>query len=113
MSQGVCQVFGSGCKTGTLFTSPTSTFGNGTNSNRATAGADAQYGSNETWDYYKNVHGRNGIGNDGKGSYNRVHYGNSYNNENDRWRDDRWHDDRWDDRAQNINEREARAPTGE
>ncbi len=33
-----------------------------------------------TWDYYKNVHSRNGIAGDGKGSYNRVHYGNGYNN---------------------------------
>ena len=33
-----------------------------------------------TWDYFKNVHGRNGIANDGKGSYNRVHYGRAYNN---------------------------------
>ena len=75
-----CQIFGSGCKTGTLFTSPTTTFGNGTNSNRASAGADAQYGTNMTWDYYKNVHGRNGIFGTGAGSFNRVHYGNGYVN---------------------------------
>jgi Zn-dependent metalloprotease len=41
---------------------------------------DAQYGTDMTWDFYKDVFGRNGIGNDGKGSYNRVHYGNKYNN---------------------------------
>jgi Zn-dependent metalloprotease len=76
----VCQYFGSGCKTGTTFTSTTPHFGNGTNSNRASAGADAQYGSNETWDYYKNVHGRLGIFGTGKGSYNRVHYGQNYVN---------------------------------
>jgi Zn-dependent metalloprotease len=33
-----------------------------------------------TWDYYKNIHHRTGIGNDGKGAYNRVHYGFGYNN---------------------------------
>ncbi|MDR7253663.1 Zn-dependent metalloprotease [Nocardioides sp. BE266] len=76
----LCQIFGSGCKTGTTFTSTSTTFGNGSNTNRATAGADAQYGSNETWDYYKAVHGRNGIWNDGRGSYNRVHYGSGYVN---------------------------------
>jgi Zn-dependent metalloprotease len=76
----LCQYFGSGCKTGTIFTSTTPHFGNGTNTNRASAGADAQYGSNETWDYYKNVHGRLGIFGTGKGSYNRVHYGQNYVN---------------------------------
>ena len=76
----ICQIFGSGCSTGTLITSTTTTFGNGLNSNRATAGADAQYGSNETWDYFQTVHGRNGIFNNGKGSYNRVHYGQNYVN---------------------------------
>ena len=33
-----------------------------------------------TWDYYKNVHGRNGIFGNGAGSLNRVHYGNNYVN---------------------------------
>ncbi len=64
----------------TLITSTTTVFGNGLNSNRATAGADAQYGSNETWDYFQNTYGRNGIFNTGAGSYNRVHYGRNYVN---------------------------------
>jgi zinc metalloprotease ZmpA len=64
----------------TVFTDTDNHWGTGTTADRASAAVDAQYGTNETWDYYKNVHGRNGIGNDGKGSYNRVHYGNSYNN---------------------------------
>ena len=75
-----CQVFGFGCSTGTLFTSPDNSFGNGTTSNRESAAVDAQYGTNETWDYYQQVHGRNGIFGNGKGSYNRVHYGKNYNN---------------------------------
>ena len=33
-----------------------------------------------TWDYYKLVHGRNGIFGTGAGSYNRVHYGTNYVN---------------------------------
>ena len=36
---------------------------------------DAQYGTNVTWDYYNQVHGRNGIFGNGTGSYNRTHYG--------------------------------------
>ena len=76
----LCQVFGSGCKAGTTITSTSTTFGNGSNTNRATAGADAQYGSNVTWDYYQSTFGRNGIFNTGAGSYNRVHYGNKYVN---------------------------------
>ena len=47
---------------------------------RATAAADAQYGVAMTWDYFKNVHGRNGIDNDGVGAYSRVHYGINYVN---------------------------------
>ncbi|HET7127423.1 MAG TPA: M4 family metallopeptidase [Lysobacter sp.] len=65
---------------GTLFTDADNTWGNFTTSDRATAGADAHYGVAETWDYYKNVHGRNGIANDGKGALSRVHYGRNYVN---------------------------------
>ncbi|MDX3576774.1 MULTISPECIES: M4 family metallopeptidase [unclassified Streptomyces] len=64
----------------TLFTDADNHWGTGAAADRATAAVDAQYGTDVTWDYYKNVHGRNGIGNDGKGSYNRVHYGNNYAN---------------------------------
>ena len=71
----LCQLTGSGCSTGTLFTSPDTSFGNGTTSSRESAAVDAQYGTNETWDYYKVVHGRNGIFGTGNGSFNRVHYG--------------------------------------
>ena len=41
---------------------------------------DAHYGAATTFDYYKNVHGRNGIFNDGKGVPSRVHYGTNYVN---------------------------------
>ncbi|MFD5516590.1 M4 family metallopeptidase [Streptomyces sp. NPDC127066] len=64
----------------TLFADADNHWGTGATSDRSSAAVDAQYGTNETWDYYKNVHGRNGIAGDGKGSYNRVHYGNNYNN---------------------------------
>ncbi|MEV4255634.1 M4 family metallopeptidase, partial [Spirillospora sp. NPDC049652] len=63
-----------------VFTSTTTHFGDGTNTNRASAGVDAQYGTNETWDFYKEVFGRTGIKGDGKGSSNRVHYDKNYAN---------------------------------
>ncbi|MFJ5550596.1 M4 family metallopeptidase [Streptomyces sp. NPDC093225] len=66
--------------TGTLFSGPDDTWGNGQASNAETAGADAAYGAQLTWDYYKTVHGRNGLRNDGVAPYSRVHYGNSYVN---------------------------------
>ncbi|AZQ73647.1 M4 family peptidase [Streptomyces luteoverticillatus] len=66
--------------TGTLFTNSSDVWGNGTTGDPATAGVDAAYGAQLTWDYYKNVHGRTGIKGDGVGAYSRVHYGNSYVN---------------------------------
>ncbi len=66
--------------TGTIFTDPDDTWGSGTTANRQTAGVDAHFGSQLTWDYYKNVHGRNGIFNNGQGARSRVHYGNAYVN---------------------------------
>jgi len=65
---------------GTIFTDLDNVWGNGTAADLASAAVDAHVGVALTWDYYKNVHGRNGIANDGKGSYNRVHYGRAYNN---------------------------------
>ena len=69
---------------GTLFTSTTNSWGTGSNgtttAGRQTLGADATYAMSKTWDYYKNVHGRNGIANDGVGAAGRVHYGTSFNN---------------------------------
>jgi len=66
--------------TGTIFSDADNSWGNNTTSDRATAAADAHYGVAMTWDYYKNVHGRNGIANDGKGALSRVHYGRNYVN---------------------------------
>jgi Zn-dependent metalloprotease len=76
----LCQLFGSGCQTGALFTSPDNSFGNGSTSSRESAAVDAQYGTNMTWDFYKTTFGRNGIFGNGTGSYNRVHYGSGYVN---------------------------------
>ncbi|MGW1891038.1 M4 family metallopeptidase [Streptomyces sp. NPDC002004] len=65
---------------GTLFKDADDKWGNGTTSNAATAGVDAAYGAQATWDFYKNTFGRKGIRNDGKAAYSRVHYGSSYIN---------------------------------
>ena len=64
----------------TVFSDADNHWATGTVSDRATVAVDAQYGTDVTWDYFKNLHGRNGIAGDGKGSYNRVHYGKDYNN---------------------------------
>ncbi|MCS0603379.1 M4 family metallopeptidase [Streptomyces sp. LP11] len=66
--------------TGTLFSQSEDTWGDGKASNAATAAADAAYGAQATWDFYKNTFGRSGIKNDGKAAYSRVHYGNAYVN---------------------------------
>jgi Zn-dependent metalloprotease len=69
--------------TGTLFTDADDVWGTGTASSSSsdqTAAADAAYGAQETWDFYKNTFGRNGIRNDGKAAYSRVHYSSGYVN---------------------------------
>ncbi|MER8141536.1 M4 family metallopeptidase [Streptomyces griseoluteus] len=66
--------------TGTLFSQDDDTWGDGKTTNAATAGADAAYGAQATWDFYKSTFGRSGIKNDGVGAYSRVHYGNAYVN---------------------------------
>ncbi|MEV5149551.1 M4 family metallopeptidase [Streptomyces sp. NPDC052727] len=66
--------------TGTLMTDADDVWGDGTGSNTQTAGADAAYGAQETWDFYKNTFGRSGIKNDGVAAYSRVHYSSGYVN---------------------------------
>ncbi|MDX2593707.1 M4 family metallopeptidase [Streptomyces sp. WI03-4A] len=66
--------------TGKLFTQDNDTWGDGKVSNAGTAAADAAYGAQETWDFYKKTFSRSGIKNDGVGAYSRVHYGNAYVN---------------------------------
>ncbi|MET7760838.1 M4 family metallopeptidase [Streptomyces sp. NPDC005393] len=65
---------------GKPFTDDDDTWGTGKPDDPQTAAVDAHYGAAMTWDYYKNVHGRNGIAGDGKGAPSRVHYGDSYVN---------------------------------
>jgi Zn-dependent metalloprotease len=66
--------------TGTLMTDSDDVWGDGTGSNTQTAGADAAYGAQETWDFYKDTFGRSGIRDDGVAAYSRVHYSSGYVN---------------------------------
>jgi Zn-dependent metalloprotease/fibronectin type 3 domain-containing protein len=66
--------------TGTTFTDADNVWGNGTNTDPASAGVDAHYAAEKTFDYFKNVQGRNGIWDNGVGVLSRVHYGDSYVN---------------------------------
>ncbi|MFF4906425.1 M4 family metallopeptidase [Streptomyces sp. NPDC001260] len=66
--------------TGTLFTDDNDAWGDGLPSNRQTAGVDVAFGAAATWDYYKDMYGRNGIRNDGVAAYSRAHYGSNYVN---------------------------------
>jgi Zn-dependent metalloprotease len=65
---------------GTLFTDADNVWGNGSNTNRQTAGVDANFGVAATWDFYKNTFGRNGIKDDGVGARSLVHVGSNWVN---------------------------------
>jgi Zn-dependent metalloprotease len=65
---------------GTTFTDADDTWGDGAVSDRASAGVDAQYGAEKTFDYFKNVQGRQGIWDTGVGARSRVHFGVNYVN---------------------------------
>ncbi|MDX3779103.1 M4 family metallopeptidase [Streptomyces europaeiscabiei] len=66
--------------TGTLMTDADDVWGTGSGSNTQTAGVDAHFGAQTTWDFYKNTLGRSGIKNDGVAAYSRVHYSTAYVN---------------------------------
>ncbi|SCG77493.1 griselysin. Metallo peptidase. MEROPS family M04 [Micromonospora echinaurantiaca] len=69
-----------GTSTCTAFVDADNTWGSGANANRQSAAIDAHFGAAKTFDYFKNVHGRNGIFGDGRGVPSRVHYGQNYDN---------------------------------
>jgi Zn-dependent metalloprotease len=80
---------GTGSGTGTLYTDADNTWGDGANyvegssttaANGETAATDAHFGIEVTYDFYKNIMGRNGIDNANRATYSRVHYSNSYDN---------------------------------
>ncbi|WP_110205050.1 M4 family metallopeptidase [Nocardioides daejeonensis] len=76
----LCTLLGLMCATPKAYTSADTSFGNGSNSNRESAAVDAHYGAAQTWDYFAQVHGRQGIFGNGTGTLSRVHYGNKYVN---------------------------------
>ncbi|MBI2215241.1 MAG: M4 family metallopeptidase [Acidobacteria bacterium] len=67
---------------GSIVSRSTASFGDGSRNNTdvATAAADAHYGLQKTWDYFKLVHGRNGIDGNGSKTFSRVHYNRNYEN---------------------------------
>lgn len=65
---------------GTLFSDLDNIWGNFMNTDRATAGVDAHFGAEMTWDYYLTTYGRRGVYNDNKGTLSKVHYGRRYSN---------------------------------
>jgi Zn-dependent metalloprotease len=74
---------------GAIYTNTTNTWGDGlnfvetastTSANGQTAAVDAMYGMAKSWDFYKNVFGRNGIDGAGTATYSRVHIGSAYDN---------------------------------
>jgi Zn-dependent metalloprotease len=65
---------------GELFIDDDNAWGDSTNFDRATVGADAHFSASITWDYYLNMHGREGIADDGNGVLSRVHFGRDYVN---------------------------------
>jgi Zn-dependent metalloprotease len=65
---------------GQVYKDADNAWGNFAVTDAATAAADAQYGAMVTWDYFKNVHGRNGIAGNGLAARSRVHYGFRYSN---------------------------------
>jgi len=73
----------------TLFTDTDNVWGNNAESDRATVAGDIAYGVSKTWDYYKNVHGRNGIFNDGQGvksyAHVKIYVGTGYTSNNAAW----------------------------
>jgi Zn-dependent metalloprotease len=66
--------------TGTTFADADDIWGNGAVTDRASAGVDAHYGAEKTFEYYNTIQGRNGIWNTGAGARSRVHYGFAYVN---------------------------------
>ncbi|HJV22839.1 MAG TPA: M4 family metallopeptidase [Holophagaceae bacterium] len=73
---------------GTIFTDADNAWGDGLQytgtagmgANAQTAAVDGHRGLQATWDFYKNVFGRNGIDNTGKATYSRMHYSTQYDN---------------------------------
>jgi len=62
-----------------IFTSRNNIFGDGRLAIQGTTASDAQFATAKTWDYFKLIHGRNGVRNNGIGSKSEVGWGNYSN----------------------------------
>jgi len=65
---------------GVLMTDVDNVWGDGTQADPASAGAEAAYTAAETYDYYSEVFGRDGIFDTGAPFTSKVHFGNNYSN---------------------------------
>ena len=65
---------------GDLFIDFDNLWGDFTNLDRATVGADAHFNASVTWDYFLTTFDREGIYDDGEGVLSRVHFGRDYVN---------------------------------
>jgi len=72
--------FAGNFEVGSIYSDPDDNWGDGTRFNRQTAGVDAHFGTEMTWDYYRNRYGRFGLNNAGFQMLSRTHYGSNYNN---------------------------------
>jgi thermolysin len=68
-------VYASDFTNGTTYSDADNVWGNFSMSSRQTAGVDAHFGAQKTWDYFLNVHGRLGIDGNGYRMLSRTHYG--------------------------------------
>jgi Zn-dependent metalloprotease len=71
---------------GTIVADGNNQWGNGFNTDRASAAVDASYGFAKTWDFYKSSFNRSGIRGDGVGALGVVHFQKNYVNAF--WNDD-------------------------
>jgi Zn-dependent metalloprotease len=65
---------------GTIYTDTNNVWGDHSETNVETPGADAAYGIGKTWDFYLNTYGRHGIADDGVAGRGFVHFGTNYVN---------------------------------
>ncbi|MCO8275190.1 M4 family metallopeptidase [Actinoplanes sp. TRM 88003] len=68
------------------FTDADNAWGDGTPADPATLAVDVHHGVQQTWDYFKNTFGRNGVADDGRGTLAIVH--DRYANGNAMWSDE-------------------------
>ena len=74
------QNMNNGTSGSSIFMTSNNFWGTGYAASPLSAAVDAHFGTQKMYDYYLNVHGRNGIDGLGRIGYSRVHFGTNYNN---------------------------------